>query len=147
MPTSSKSGKPTSTRSTDIRSDDQLDQLIQEGGLRITDVEPLPHQGLLVVMLNSGSPLMVRTALFPRLAKAKAEQLNAWELIADGTAIGWESLDEHISLKGFLLTEVRNEVMDRLRAQLAQRPSPSKGAARRPATRSTAAKRKAAAGR
>jgi len=90
---------------------------------------------------------MVRTSLFPRLAKAKAEQLNAWELIAGGTAIGWASLDEHLSLKGFLLTEVRNEVMDRLRAQLAQRSSPSKVAGRRPATRSTAAKRKAVTGR
>lgn len=147
MPTSSKSGKRTSTRSSDVRSDDQLDQLIHEGGLRITDVEPLPHQGLLVVMLNSGSPLMVRTSLFPRLAKAKAEQLNAWEVIAGGTAIGWASLDEHLSLKGFLLTEVRNEVMDRLRAQLAQQLSPSKVAGRRPATRSTAAKRKAVPGR
>ena len=147
MPTSSKSGKRTSTRSTDVRSEDQLDQLIHEGGLRITDVEPLPQQGLLVVMLNSGSPLMVRTALFPRLAKAKAEQLNAWKVVAGGTAIGWESLDEHLSLKGFLLTEVRNEVMDRLRAQLALKRSPSKVAGRRPAPRPTAAKRKAVTGR
>lgn len=90
---------------------------------------------------------MVRTALFPRLAKANAEQLNAWELIADGTAIGWDSLDEHLSLKGFLLTEVRTEVMDRLRAQLAQQLSPSKVAGRRPSTRSTATKRKAVPGR
>lgn len=147
MPTSSKPGKRTSARSTDVRSEDQLDQLIHEGGLRITDVEPLPHQGLLVVMLNSGSPLMVRTSLFPRLAKAKAEQLNAWELTADGTAIGWDSLDEHLSLKGFLLTEVRNEVMDRLRAQLAQRPSLSEKSGRRPASRTKVAKRKAISGR
>ena len=105
-----------------MRSDDPLDQLIHEGGLRIVDVEPLQHQGLLVVMLNSGTPLMVHTEHFPRLAKAKAGQLDGWKIIADGTAIGWDELDEHLSLKGFLMTEVRNELMDRLRAQLAQRP-------------------------
>ncbi len=97
-----------------------MDQLIHEGGLRITDVEPLAHQGLLVVVLNTGSPLMVRTAHFPRLAKATPAQLDEWEIIADGTAIGWEAIDEHLSLKGFLTAEVRNEVMDRLRSRLAQ---------------------------
>ncbi len=147
MANSSKPGTRISARKSDVRSDDPLDQLIHEGGLRITDVEPLPHQGLLVVMLNSGSPLMVRTTLFPRLAKAKAEQLNAWKIIAGGTAIGWDSLDEHLSLKGFLMTEVRNEVMDRLRAQLAQRPSRGKAPVRQRATGSTVAKRKAVAGR
>ncbi|MCO6483837.1 MAG: DUF2442 domain-containing protein [Flavobacteriales bacterium] len=97
-----------------------MDQLIHEGGLRITDVEPLAHQGLLVVVLNTGSPLMVRTAHFPRLAKATPAQLDEWEIIADGTAIGWEAIDEHLSLKGFLTAEVRNEVMDRLRSRLLQ---------------------------
>lgn len=105
-----------------MRSDDPLDRLIHEGGLRIVDVEPLKHQGLLLVMLNSGTPLMVHTGHFPRLSKATADQLGHWEIIADGTAVGWPRLDEHLSLKGFLLTEVRNELMDRLRAQLAQRP-------------------------
>jgi hypothetical protein len=105
--------------------------------LRIVDVEPLQHQGLLVVMLNSGTPLMVRTEHFPRLAKAKANQLSGWQIIADGTAIGWEDLDEHLSLKGFLTTEVRNEVMDRLRSRLAQGP-------KRPARRSAGAAAKRA---
>jgi hypothetical protein len=122
MANSSKPGTRTSGRTPEVRSDDPLDQLIHEGGLRIVDVEPLQHQGLLVVMLNSGTPLMVRTEHFPRLAKAKANQLSGWQIIADGTAIGWDQLDEHLSLKGFLMTEVRNELMDRLRAQLAQRP-------------------------
>lgn len=122
MANSSKLGTRTSVQKSDLRSDDPLDQLIHEGGLRITDVEPLPHQGLLVVMLNTGMPLMVHTKHFPRLAKASAAQLGNWEIIADGTAIGWEKLDEHLSLKGFLMTEVRNELMERLQAQLAQRP-------------------------
>ena len=119
MANSSKRGKTTS-RSNDLRSSDPLDQLIHEGGLRITAVEPLHRQGLIVVMLNSGSPIMVHTAHFPRLAKAKAEQLDQWEIIADGTAIGWEPLDEHLSLKGFLLTQVRNEVVGMLQARLAE---------------------------
>lgn len=140
MANSSKRGTRTSARKADLRSKDPLDQLIHEGGLRIVDVEPLAHQGLLVVMLNSGTPLMVRTAHFPRLAKAKPAQLEAWEIIAGGTAIGWDDLDEHLSLKGFLMAEVRNEVMDRLRAQLAEGgkagvTSPAKRAAKRPKAR------------
>ena len=131
MANSSKPGTRTSKRNGDVRSDDPLDQLIHEGGLRIVDVEPLQHQGLLVVMLNSGTPLMVRTEHFPRLAKAKADQLTGWEIIAGGTAIGWDQLDEHLSLKGFLMTEVRNELMDRLRAQLVKR------SVRKPTARTT----------
>lgn len=147
MPTSSKPGTRTSARKAYVRSDDPLDQLIHEGGLRIVDVEPLQHQGLLVVMLNSGTPLMVRTAHFPRLAKAKPAQLEGWELIADGTAIGWEELDEHLSLKGFLMAEVRNEVMDRLRSRLAQ-AAPLKGsAAARPRNTRASAQRKTPAAR
>ncbi len=140
MANSSKRGTRTSAQKADLRSNDPLDQLIHEGGLRIVDVEPLAHQGLLVVMLNSGTPLMVRTAHFPRLAKAKPAQLDAWEIVAGGTAIGWEALDEHLSLKGFLMSEVRNEVMDRLWAQLAEGgrsgvAPPKKRAAKRPAAR------------
>jgi hypothetical protein len=122
MANSSKPGTRTSARKGEVRSDAPLDQLIHEGGLRIVDVEPLQHQGLLVVMLNSGTPLMVRTEHCPRLAKAKADQLSNWRIIADGTAIGWDQLDEHLSLKGFLMTEVRNQPMARLRTQWAQRP-------------------------
>ncbi len=71
-------------------------------------------------MLNTGEPMMVRTDHFPRLAKADQAQLDGWEIIAAGTAIGWEGLNEHLSLKGFLTTAVRNEVIDRLRSRLAE---------------------------
>ena len=120
MPISSKRGTRTSAPKADLRSEDPLDRLIHEGGLRIVEVEPLAHQGLLVVMLNTGEPMMVHTEHFPRLAKADQAQLDGWEIIAAGTAIGWEGLNEHLSLKGFLTTAVRNEVIDRLRSRLAQ---------------------------
>jgi len=142
MANSSKPGTRTSARKGGVRSDDLLDQLIYEGGLRIVDVEPLQHQGLLVVMFNSGTPLMLRTEHFPRLAKAKADQLGGWQIIADGTAIGWEEWDEHLSLKGFLMTEVRNELMDRLHAQLAQRPNQPRTAIAKRSSKRTPAKRK-----
>lgn len=128
MRTSSKPGKHTSARSADVRSDDQLDQLIHESGLRIVDVRPQPGKKILAVDLNSGTSLSVSTDAFPRLARAKPSELNAWEIIANGTAIGWNTLDEHLSLKGFLLAQVRNEMVDRLRSHLSPRTKRSPGA-------------------
>lgn len=39
---------------------------------------------------------------FPRLARATDEQKKGWELIAGGTGVHWEEIDEDLSVEGML---------------------------------------------
>jgi Protein of unknown function (DUF2442) len=107
-------GTRTSASSADLRSRDPIDRAIFEQGLRITSVNVLPKRAGLLVLLNSGAALFANIADFPRLKGASTEQLNAWSLVANGTAIGWEALDEHLSLKGFLTVAVQSEILQRI---------------------------------
>ncbi len=114
MKSSSARGKRTSANSADLRSTDPIDQAIFEEGLRIASVSVLPKKAGLLVLLNSGAALFANIADFPRLKNASVDQLNKWSLVANGTAIGWNALDEHLSLKGFLTTAVRSEILRRV---------------------------------
>lgn len=98
----------------DLRSSDPIDRAIFEQGLRIASVSVLLKKAGLLVLLNSGTALFANIRNFPRLKKATPEQLNAWSLVANGTAIGWDALDEHLSLKGFLTIAVRSEILQRI---------------------------------
>jgi Protein of unknown function (DUF2442) len=114
MNSSSRRGTRTSANSGDRRSKDPIDQAIFEQGLRISSVNVLPKKAGLLVLLNSGAALFANISDFPRLKNATADQLNAWSLVANGTAIGWDALDEHLSLKGFLIAAVRSEILQRV---------------------------------
>jgi hypothetical protein len=52
--------------------------------------------------------LQQKLSAYPNLKNASSEQLQNYELIAQGTGIHWPQLDEDLSLKGFLQTELRN---------------------------------------
>lgn len=39
---------------------------------------------------------------FPRLLQATEEQKTHWELIAGGTGVHWEEIDEDLSVEGML---------------------------------------------
>lgn len=53
--------------------------------------------------LYDGRSLSVPLAYFPRLRKAKREQLDRFEISGGGIGIHWEELDEDISVAGLLL--------------------------------------------
>ncbi|MBL7951886.1 MAG: DUF2442 domain-containing protein [Flavobacteriales bacterium] len=95
---------------------DPLNALIREQDVRITSVHALKRANLLLVFLNNGSKLEFPLDGFKRLAKASDGQLNKYELLPDGAGIHWPALDEHLSLRGFLLATMRNMV---------QQPKPS----------------------
>ncbi|MCC6542147.1 MAG: DUF2442 domain-containing protein [Flavobacteriales bacterium] len=103
--------------------------------MRITDVDT-SKRGALLVRLNSGTVISIATAPYGSLRKATAAQLADWELIADGTAVGWERLNEHLSLKGFLLTQVKLELAERLRAGIKRSTSSERSAKRATPARS-----------
>lgn len=85
---------------------DPVSAMIREQGVRITAVHAIKDANLLLIMLNEGR-LEFPLNSFKRLAKAKQAQLDAYELLPDGAGVHWPKLDEHLSLRGFLLATMR----------------------------------------
>jgi hypothetical protein len=54
------------------------------------------------VQLNDGSTINKPIDLYPNLRKGSPMQWNSFELWNDGRWIHWETLDEDLSLEGFL---------------------------------------------
>lgn len=88
---------------------DPISGLIREQDLRITAVHAIKEAHLFLVMLNHGR-LEFPLDQYKRLSKATPVQLESYELMPDGAGVHWESLDEHLSLRGFLLSAMRDLV-------------------------------------
>ncbi len=54
------------------------------------------------VLLADGRELGIPYEWFWRLAEANLEQRQNWRLMANGTGIHWEDIDEDLSIKGLL---------------------------------------------
>ncbi len=54
------------------------------------------------VELLDGRTISAPLVWFPRLATARVEQLENWELLGDGEGIHWPELDEDLSVAGLL---------------------------------------------
>jgi len=91
-----------------------LDRLIIEEGLRIKNISSVADGSALVLTLTNGTTVFAPLDEVPQLADSSPAQRLKYELVANGTAIGWEELDVHLSLKGFLTSIVRSEVIRRL---------------------------------
>ena len=59
----------------------------------------------LIVVLRDGRKISAPLQWFPRLASAKREQRQKWELAAAGHGIHWPLLDEDLSVDGLLRAE------------------------------------------
>lgn len=59
----------------------------------------------LVVDLLDGRRITVPLEWFPRLAGATREQLENFEILADGEGIHWPEVDEDLSVAGLLRGE------------------------------------------
>ena len=114
MKRSSKPGKITSAHVDDVLAKDPLDRLIIEEGLRIKRIASVADGSALVLTLTNGTTVFAPLDEVPQLAHAKPNQRLNYALVANGTAIGWAELDIHLSLKGFLTSIVRSEVIRRL---------------------------------
>lgn len=56
----------------------------------------------LVVSLDDGRVLSVPLAWFPRLAHARADQLETYKLLGEGEGIHWPAVDEDVSVIGLI---------------------------------------------
>ena len=73
----------------------------------VVDVHPLAQSirftdSDLVVELVDGRTVSVPLVWFPRLSKATPEQLENFEILADGEGIHWPDIDEDLSVAGLL---------------------------------------------
>lgn len=98
---------------------DPVSALIREQEVRIVSVHAVRDANLLIVVLNKGR-LEFPLSDFKLLAKASDSQLGNYELLPDGAGVHWPELDEDLSLRGFLLSAMR----ELLRGPGTQGPGP-----------------------
>ena len=89
---------------------DVLEQLIFEEGLSIVSVDIHKELDLMLITLNTKAMLRQRISSYKSLIEASTSDLANFELIAGGKGVHWPTLDEDLSLKGFLQQELRNIV-------------------------------------
>jgi hypothetical protein len=85
-----------------IGSDDPIDFMIFEKGLRIKTLFIEKDLDMLLIILNNGNLIKLRISAFDKLMEADQEALSDWKLINDGVGISWSRLDEDLSLRGFI---------------------------------------------
>ena len=85
---------------------DPISALIREQGVRIQAVHAIKRADLLLVDLTNGR-LEFPLGDYKRLAKASQAQLDKYDLLPDGAGVHWPGLDEHLSLRGFVLSAMR----------------------------------------
>lgn len=89
---------------------DAIESLIVNEGLRIEALDFHPEQDMMLVILNTKVVLNQSLSGYPLLKKADKGQLQQYKLIGGGTGVHWPLLDEDLSLKGFLQSELRKVV-------------------------------------
>jgi hypothetical protein len=67
-----------------------------------TAVDVSCADGMLRVKLADGREIAAPLEYFPRLRDASQQQLDDWQLVGHGYGVQWESLDEHLSVKGLM---------------------------------------------
>jgi hypothetical protein len=89
---------------------DAIESLIMNEGLRIETLDFHPEQDMMLVILNTKVVLNESLSSYPLLKGADKGRLQQYKLIGGGTGVHWPLLDEDLSLKGFLQSELRKVV-------------------------------------
>jgi len=89
---------------------DAIESLIMNEGLRIEALDFHPEQDMMLIVLNTKVALNQSLSAYPTLKGADKGQLQQYNLIGGGTGVHWPLLDEDLSLKGFLQSELRKVV-------------------------------------
>ena len=83
---------------------DAIDQLIQAHDLRIMGLSFYPEIDLMLIVLNNRKVMKRPLSNFKKLQGVKQDALKNYELSRYG--VHWPTLDEDLSLKGFLQHEL-----------------------------------------
>ena len=98
-------GMPTS-----IHTNDVIDQWILRDSLKIVAVHFDMIRNQMIIDLNTNATLEFSISDFSGLAGVSKEDLEQFSIIGDGIGIHWPKLDEDLSLKGFLLADLKKRV-------------------------------------
>jgi hypothetical protein len=81
------------------------------------------------VHLQDGRTIRVPVNTYARLRNATQAQRDSWELIAQGTGIHWEEIDEDLSVSGLVrdFAEAKHDVATNNRVSKSYIPSGNKG--------------------
>ena len=90
---------------------DPIDVLIFEKGLRIKNLVIDKELDLMVLILNTGKVLEGKISDYPKLKAASSDQLNSWKLISGGIGATWETLNEDLSMKGFIKAAAMKSIL------------------------------------
>ncbi len=88
---------------------DSLESIIFESKLKIVAIDFHTEINTMLIVLNTGTVIHSEINITESLKGASLEQLKDYAIIAEGTGIHWASLDEDISLKGFLKTTIQKQ--------------------------------------
>ena len=81
---------------------DSIENIIFIEGLKISSVDFNANLDEMYIKLNNNHSFVIPTKLYKRLYGVNEKDLRNYELIANSTGIHWPSIDEDLSLKGFL---------------------------------------------
>ena len=95
---------------TSVNKYDAIESIIYNGRLSIAAINFFIALDLMVIVLNTKVVLHQPISAYPSLKGKSIEELQNFELIGNGTGIHWPSLDEDLSLKGFLTDEMKKLV-------------------------------------
>jgi hypothetical protein len=90
------------------READPMTELIINQKLKIKALHFHKDLDLMLIVINNGKVLKRKISTSERLSKATSDQLNEYEISVSGLGIHWPSVDEDLSLKGFLEEEILN---------------------------------------
>ena len=86
---------------------DAIEAMIYGTNLRISSLEFYPELDLMIIVLNSGKILRQSISYSDRLPGIAKASLMNYRLIGGGVGVHWPDVDEDLSLKGFLLDELK----------------------------------------
>ena len=97
-----------------MNSNDPIDVVIFEKGLRIKTLFIEKDLDLFLIILNNGNLIKSRISSFKKLKDADQENLMGWKLRDEGIGVTWEMLDEDLSLRGFIKDATFQATIDQL---------------------------------
>ncbi len=104
-------------KSIDKKATDPVDKMIFEQGLKAKNLIIDKELDMMLLVLSNGSVLKSRISDYPKLMKASKKQLNNWQFTGGGVGIEWSSIDEDLSIKGFIKTSAINELLTKLQTK------------------------------
>lgn len=114
----------TSNDMSDKSSYDPVDQLIFDHKLRAKTVFSDKDLDVFLILFSNGQVLKARLSDYPKLKNATKEELDDWRLIKKGIGIRWDSLDEDISIKGFIKDVALKNTLRNLTSETGDRVVP-----------------------